>query len=145
MKKLLFLLLIFLFGMQASAQIPETMQPVFSFEGNWIVTVHDAFDGNAVDTIGEVFAILLCFPDSKEFAIMTGSNYETGLVETLWFPITNEEQGYGASMKCVSGDYAELDIDDEHGKMNVTVSYVSQKHPIVYRYDGVFNVEDDED
>lgn len=145
MKKLLFPLLLFLYGFQAHAQIPETPQHMFSFEGEWMITTHTSFNGDAVDTIGNVFAIVLCFPDTKEFAITIGSGYEDGSIETLWFPVTDGEYGCGASMKCRSGDSAELVIDDEHTEMSVSVSYISQEHPVIYRYNGVFRMEDDED
>ena len=145
MKKLLFPLLLFLYGFQAHAQIPETPQHMFSFEGEWMITTHTSFNGDAVDTIGNVFAIVLCFPDSREFAIMTGNDYGNDSVDTKWFPVTSEEYGCGASVKCVSGDSAELVIDDKHGEMDVRVSYISQKRPVIYRYNGVFHVEDDED
>lgn len=145
MKKFLFPFLLFLFGFQAYAQIPEVQQPNMSFEGEWVVTMHTSFNGDALDTIGSVFAIVLYFPSAREFTIMTGDNYGNGLVETLWFPVTDEEYGYGASMRCVSGESAELVIDDKHGEMDVRVSYISQKRPVIYRYNGVFHVEDDED
>ena len=146
MKNIFFALLISLFSFQAYSQIPETQQPYFSVEGDWVVTTHASFNGSAIDTIGSVFAIVIYFPESMEFTILIGNDYENGEVETLWFPITREEYGNGASIKYISNDSAELIIDDEQGVVNVSVAYVStQKHPIIYKYNGVFYMEDDED
>lgn len=147
MKKILFSILVFLLSFNAHAQMPEIAQPYFLAEGDWIVTTHASFNGNAIDTLGNVSAIVIYFPKTMVFTIHIVNDAENDSVENLWFPVTREEYGHDASVKYLSNDDAELVIYYDGYLLHVSVAYVStsQKRPVIYRYNGVFYMEEDVD